>query len=80
MFTELVIIKDAIGAWFYDRQTCFVLCLEIMLLELLIRGLLTSRIICDIDILITKESRNCLTKRKNKKLNTYKNYTLQFSN
>ena len=80
MFTAACLsLKMAIAPGFMIGQTCFVLGLEIMLLELLhMRFLLTTsrhnmrhRYFNNLEILLQNE--------KNKKLNFYKNYTLQLT-
>jgi hypothetical protein len=80
MFTAACLsLKMAIAPGFMIGQTCFVLGLEIMLLELLhMRFLLTTsrhnmrhRYFNNLEILLQNE--------KNKKLNLYKNYTLQLT-
>jgi len=80
VYCSLLVIKAwQLAPGFMIGQTCFVLCLEIMLLELLhMRFLLTTsrhnmlnRYFNSLETVLQNE--------KNKKLNLYKNYTLQLT-
>ena len=80
VYCSILSLKHGNWLLFYDWPNMFVLCLEIMLLELLhMRFLLTTsrhnmlhRYFNSLEIVLQNE--------KNKKLNLYKNYTLINSN
>ena len=79
VYCSILSLKHGNWLLFYDWPNMFVLCLEIMLLELLhMRFLLTTsrhnmlhRYFNSLEIVLQNE--------KNKKLNLYKNYTLQLT-